>query len=272
MPRRRSGSDDDDAERRTYLAKSKETVDADLEGQIAKGRDLLAQLDVHVFLQPGRVDELGAEFRAWHNYARAYLERAFTTKEISEEFEPAVVIGFLGRRQTDLERLRDLADDLKRDINKLADIKARLALYEPVEQEQGPQTRHAAPRSDQRIHVTFAGQVGQVTFSDLVQRLNAEIAQVDRRGDANLAGALQHLADAVKSADEPQESREDVLDAIAVLAEVGSSPVEERGRFRGRVRGAIEVIKDLAAAAPTVKQAWDAWGPQIMEHLPRVGS
>jgi hypothetical protein len=55
-----------------------------------------------------------------------------------------------------------------------------------------------------------------------------------------------------------------------VLAEVGAQPVEERAKLRGRVRGAISVIANLAEIAPVVKATWDAVGPSIMEHMPKL--
>lgn len=122
------------------------------------------------------------------------------------------------------------------------------------------------------MNVTFQGQVGQVNLAELIERADAEIDQVDRRGEGALAESLQHLADAIKDASEAlTDMREDALDAVAVLAEVGAVPTAKRGKFRGRVRGAIAVITELTDAAPSVKQAWDAWGPSIMQHLPRLG-
>jgi len=50
----------------------------------------------------------------------------------------------------------------------------------------------------------------------------------------------------------------------------GAQPVEERAKLRGRVRGAISVIANLAEIAPVVKATWEAVGPSIMEHLPRL--
>src|SRR6266849_10107513 len=258
MPRRRKIDDSGDDDRPTYLAKPLVDVAAALDERIAKGRELLGQFDVHVFPQPGRVDELNSQFWAWHNYNKTYLERAFTTKELHDWYE-GVVFRVVGGHDTDLDRLRELARDLQRDISKLVDLRERLPLYESAE----PQPRHPepAPRggpAHTALTVTFQGNVGQVNLADQIERADARIAQVDQRGDAGLAKALQELTNAIKAANEAAEDeREDALDAVALLAEVGTVPAQDRGRLRGRVRGAIEVIKDLAGAAPAVKEAWD---------------
>jgi hypothetical protein len=246
-------------------------VAAALDDRIAKGRELLAQIDVHVFPQPGRFDDLNREHSAWHNYNATYLERAFTTKELRKEFEGSF-FGMIGSRQTDLDRIRDLAQDFQRDIGKLIDIQGRLPLYEPPGHQRDAVTPPAgAPASRASINVTFRGQVGQVNLADLIQRVDARIEQVDQRGEGDLATALKQLTDAIKAAGEAAaDQRDDALDAVAVLAEVGSLPPEERGKLRGRVRGAFLVIKELVQIAPSVKKAWDAWGPTITEHLPHL--
>jgi hypothetical protein len=243
-----------------------------LDDRIAKGRALLAQIDVHVFPQPGRFDHLNREHSAWHNYNATYLERAFTTKELRKEFE-GIFFGMIGGRQTDLDRLRELAQELQRDIGKLIDIQGRLPLYEPRGPQRETATAPAAPGRAAPINMTFQAPVGQVNLAELIERADASIVQVDQRGEARLAEGLQHLTDAIKAASEAAEDqREDALDAVAVLAEVGSLPPEERGKLRGRVRGAFLVIKELVQIAPTVKKAWDAWGPTITEHLPHLPS
>jgi hypothetical protein len=269
--RNRSGSVDDG--RPTYLAKPLAEVAGVLDDQIAKGRELLGQFDIHVFPQPAHLEDLSARYWSWHNYNATYLERAFTTKELHDNFE-GVFFGVGGGRETDLDRLRERAHDLQRDINHLAGLRDRLPLYEPPEQPAHtvvpaiPARRPVPP-----IHVTFQGQVGQVNLADVIKHADARIEQVDQRGEAGMAEGLKQLADAIKAAsDAAEDQREDALDAVAVLAEVGAQPVGDRGKLRGRVRGAIAVIKDLAEAAPTVKKALDAWGPTIMEHLPHLPS
>lgn len=96
----RSGSADDD--RPTYLAPgfAAAVVAAALDDRIAKGRDLLAQIDVHVYPQPGRADEVNGKYWAWFNYNATYLERAFTTKELRTEFEGVFIGGTAGARAT----------------------------------------------------------------------------------------------------------------------------------------------------------------------------
>jgi hypothetical protein len=249
-------------------------VAAALDDRIAKGHELLAQIDVHGMPEPGRADEMGREYRAWTNYNATYLERAFTSKELRKEYE-GVFIGGFGSHPSDLVRIRELARELQRDVSKLLDLRERLPLYEaPPQQGPAPIPHGAAPAPrTTSIHVTFQGQVGQVNLADLIRRVDASIEQVDQRGEGDLATALKQLTDAIKAAgDAAADQRDDALDAVAVLAEVGAEPVEERPKLRGRVRGAISVIANLAEIAPVVKAAWDAVGPSIMEHLPGLTS
>jgi len=262
----KSGSADDEGP--TYLSKPFTEVAAFLDDQIARGRELLAPINPMVYPEPGHVDGLRVQYRGWHNYTATYLERAFTTKELHDRFE-GVFFGVVGGRETDLDRLRELAQDLQRDINHLADLRQRLSLYEPPKPQNAPST--LAGRVP--INVTIQGGVGQVNFAELIERIDARIQQVDRRGEAGLADALEQLGEAIKAASEAAEDqREEALDAVAVLAEVGSLPPEERGKLKGRVRGAFFVIKELVQIAPSVKKAWDAWGPTMMEHLPHLPS
>jgi hypothetical protein len=245
-------------------------VRGELDQQVEKGRELLAQIDVHVFPQPGRVEDVSGQYWAWHNRNATYLERVFTTKELRREYE-GVFIAAIGGRETDLDRIREIAHELQRDINKLLDIRGRLDLYEPPEEQGMPQAPATAPTRPHPISVTIHGQVGQLNLAELIKRADASIEQVDRRGEKSLAEGLQHLTDAIKAAGEAAEAeREDALDAVAVLAEVGALPAEERGKMRGRVRGALSVIGEVVKLAPSIKQAWDAWGPTITEHLPRL--
>lgn len=247
-------------------------VAAALDDRIAKGRDLLAQIDVHEYPQPGRADELNGKYWAWFNYNATYLERAFTTKELRTEFE-GVFIGGIGRSESDLDRIRELAHDLQRDINKLIDIHGRLPLYEaPRHQPEAGTPGAVAPARRAPIHLTFQAPVGQVNLAEVIERADASIVQVDQRGEANLADGLRHLTNAIKAAEAADDQREDGLNAVGDLAEVGALPTEERSKFRARVRGAFLVIQELAQVAPSVKQAWDTWGPTITEHLPRLGS
>jgi hypothetical protein len=249
-------------------------VGAILEDRIAKGRELLAQIDVHVFPQPGRAEELNGKYWAWYNYNATNLERAFTSKELRQDFE-GVFIGGIGSRQSDLDRIRELARELQRDIDKLVDIQGRLPLYErPGGQQREAATPPAvAPARGAPINVTFQGPVAQVNLAELIEQVETRIEQVDQRGEAGLAEALEQLSDAIKAAtDAAEERREDGLHAVGDLATVGALPTEERGKFRARVRGAFLVIKELAEIAPSVKQALDAWGPTITQHLPHVPS
>jgi hypothetical protein len=218
------------------------------------------------------LQELKEAHRSWDSYNATYLERVFTTKELFDEYTWWPGIAF-GGPESDADRLRDVQEDLQRDLALLARLRDRLSLYEPPEPETRPGAHAPEPLVARQapIHITFQGQVGQVNLADLIQRVDARIDQVDRRGEGGLADALKQLTDAIKAVgDAAAEQRDDALDAVAVLAAVGAQPVEERAKLRGRVRGAISVIANLAEITPVVKGAWEALGPSIMEHLPRI--
>lgn len=271
MPKRsRSGSADDEGP--TYLAPelTAAVVAAALDDRIANGRELLAQIDIHVYPGPGRADEARASYRAWHNYNATYLEKAFTTRELRQEYE-GIFWAAVGGPESDLDRIRDTAHDLQRDVNKLVDIEARLPLYElQSHSSAGPNPPATTPHYPPPINVTIHN-VGQLNLADVLQHAEARIKQVDRRGDVRLAEALQKLADAINTANEAaQDQREDALDAVAVLAEVDVLPDEERGKMGRRVSRALKVIGELADTVPSVMRALDAAGPIIKDHLPHI--
>ncbi len=272
MVRRKTSSSGRSEPQNAYLTKPLADVAAALEGQIVKGGELLDQIDVHVFPGPGRADDVRGDFWAWHNYNATYLEKAFTTRDLRQEYEgPMIAVGM--GRQTDLELIREYVDQLRQDIGKLRDIKARLPLYEPPTRQPGagPSPAAVVPVNPHSINVTIHGQIGQLNLSDVIQHAEARIQQVDQRGEKSLADGLQHVTDALKVSNEaPEDQREDALDAVAVLAEVGALPPEERSKMRGRIRGALSVINEVAKLAPSFKHAWDAWGPTIIEYLPRL--
>src|SRR5216683_3407932 len=166
MPTRRRSAGSGDDDRPTYLAKPRVEVAEFLDDRIARGRDLLGQFDVMVFPQQGRVDDLSAQFSAWRNFNKTYLERAFTTKELHDWYEGAVYFAVGGSRHMDLGRLRELAQDLRRDINKLVDLRERLPLYEPSEQQSMPSgSAHRTGAAPTAVNMTFDQQQALGTIS-----------------------------------------------------------------------------------------------------------
>ncbi|HEV2415132.1 MAG TPA: hypothetical protein VGX27_10000 [Candidatus Dormibacteraeota bacterium] len=174
----------------------------------------------------------------------------------------------MGGRETDLDRIRELAYDLQRDMGKLVDIRGRLSLYEPPAPLAAEPPLKAVAPATPSINVTIH-HVGQLNLAELLQHAEARIKVVDRRGDVRLAEALQQLTDAISSAGEAaQDQREDALDAMAVLAEVGALPESERGKMGRRVRVALKTITELANTVPAVMKAIEAVSPIIRDHLP----
>jgi len=133
MARRRSSTNHgEDESRQTYLSKPLDQVSAELTDRIANGNQLKQSASPTIVIIAGEVDKLAAQIRNWGAYNRTYLERAFTTSEIADEYAGVGVplIAF-GGRVTPSERLRNLLDDLQRDIDYLIGLQDRLSLYVP---------------------------------------------------------------------------------------------------------------------------------------------
>jgi len=140
MPRRRSSTNDgEDEPRQTYLAKPLDQVSSELADRIAKGNQLKQSVSPTIVIIADELDTLAAQIRNWGAYNRTYLERAFTTSEIADDYAGvgAPLIAF-GGHVTLSERLRDLLMDLQRDIDYLVGLQDRLSLYIPPSRSMTP--------------------------------------------------------------------------------------------------------------------------------------
>jgi uncharacterized protein (TIGR02391 family) len=115
---------------RTYLAKPIAEVSADIEKQIGQGRELQLFL-VSMVLMPSQFVEFASKFRTWRDYNQTYLERAFTTDEISTGYHNTGLIGLLPYRASVALQLKQQTDSLQSNLNFLISLKERLSLYEP---------------------------------------------------------------------------------------------------------------------------------------------
>jgi uncharacterized protein (TIGR02391 family) len=84
----------------------------------------------------------------------------------------------VGGRETDLDRLRELARDLERDVNKLVDLTGRLALYERPQAEVPSATTASIPRAVGTPDASIAaGVLRNMTKDPYNQPRPSEVAQ-----------------------------------------------------------------------------------------------
>lgn len=126
MPRRpRPNSDTNE---RTYLALPLEDVTAALNDRIAKGNNLQASVPDNVILVEHQLNDFSSRVRTWSDWNVTYLERAFTTTKIMDDYSQRVPIVFIGP-ETLAERKRDIKTDLQISINFLVSLVERLPLF-----------------------------------------------------------------------------------------------------------------------------------------------
>jgi uncharacterized protein (TIGR02391 family) len=167
MPRRRSSTNyGEDESRQTYLEKPLDDVSTELADRIGKGNQLKQSVSPTIVIMAGELDKLAAQIRNWGAYNRTYLERAFTTSEIADEYTgTGVPLIAFGGRVTPNERLRALLDDLQGDIDYLVGLQDRLSLYLPP-------SRSTAPPS--ATPSTGAGRSGVVSAMRAVSAMPAQ--------------------------------------------------------------------------------------------------
>jgi hypothetical protein len=85
-------------------------------------------------------------------------------------------------------------------------------------------------------------------------------------GQEALGEAFLKLSEATLN--DPQlddSSRAQILASIEDLADAAEAPSDERKH--GRIRGAIEMIGQVAAVGTQLGEVWNQWGPLITQHL-----
>jgi hypothetical protein len=277
----------------TYLARDRAQVDTELADRVDKGKQLLgADGSGPVFYGADaevRFEVFEGDVRNWRRYNSTYLERAFTTREVAQGYGYMTLIPMmLSVGGIPQDRLAQIVKDVRNEIRFLDSLRERLPLYEqramvlertsaritwssPSPTSSGGRNPEVNP--PRVINITFQGQVGQVNLTDIVKKIENELTVIDQRGNARLAEALKMMSEALANASELDNStREDALDSVSLLAEAGHQTEEERGKLRSRVRAVIALIREAADAAPAVKEAWEAWGPTIVEHFPGLHS
>ena len=260
-----------------YLTRPRDQVDAHLEERMSIGRKLLKEAeDGQTLWDLDRANDLKAKYGNWRRYNHTYLERSFTNGKPAQGYSYLGIGGIASGYGDPAARIaKFLIEDLKDYLKWLEGLREQLPLYEPptgsavVRQSEPPQP--VSPIAEYNIKMTFEGQVGQINFAELMERIHNEVSVVDKRGEGKLASALTTLTQTIASSRQIDEDRRaEALDAVSVLAEVGAKPPEERGRFLGRVKGMVALIGEVAKVAPEVQKAWDQVGPTVTEHFPKL--
>lgn len=154
MPRRKTSRGQED-HGPTYLVKPVVEVASELDDRIKMGQELQRMLSpsgAGQLLLGGQLDEAKSKYRMWQSYNVTYLERAFSTNEIANDYSGAgmPVIGTL--YTSDVTVWRELGRDVHRDVRYLISLFERLKLYEASE------PRIQAPaQMTQRAHLLRRG-------------------------------------------------------------------------------------------------------------------
>src|SRR5258708_16987692 len=109
---------------RTKLARSRDSVAADLDVQIASGREIAARsIAAHTDLVAARADR-----SRWESYCEELLARAATTPDLAEQFRKAQLNRLQRRQAPFASQVQFFREGLELKINALQDIKERLQL------------------------------------------------------------------------------------------------------------------------------------------------
>jgi hypothetical protein len=162
---------------------------------------------------------------------------------------------------------------LRNQITCIEGILRRLEVYDlpaPTHEEPAENAESAKEKGPVPSYITyrFSGPVGQLIAGEgqTVRNINSHIAAVVGLGQENVGEALLRLSEATLA--DPQlddSSRAQILESIEDLADAAEASPNERKS--GRIRGAIEVIGQMAGVATQLGEVWNQWGPIITQHL-----
>lgn len=259
--------------RQTRLVVPIEKVRPDLEKRIKEGKEIVGRIRNY-----GDYGASGIRAEHWYWHTRGLLERWFSRNDVAEEF--------VASRGAELRSYRDISSDnswrvrliLENQITCIEGILRRLDVYDlPISGErespadvEPPKARETAPSY---ITYRFSGPVGQLIAGEgqTVRNINSHIAAVVGQGQEAVGEALVKLSEAALS--DPQlddASRAQILESIEDLADAAESAPNERKS--ARIRGAIQVIGQVASVATQLGEVWNQWGPVITQHLRLQGT
>lgn len=256
MPRKSSKRASADDERPTYLAKPIADVAAALDERISKGRELQSQLQQNVLSVPGRLQELKETHRIWDSYNATYLERAFTTKELLDEYTWWPGIAF-GGPESDADRLADLQDDLQRDLAILGRLRERLSLYEAPRDPARPADIALSPLRYRDVHIHIEGStVGQLNLGTIIGDIETHLKAVSGPSAEDMNRIIKQLVEAVLGdAKLPEDAKRETIQNIELIAAAAAEP--PANRKLGPIKAALAATGGLLAAGSSAMIIWE---------------
>lgn len=243
-----------------------ERVRADLSRRRDEGKEIENRLNY------SRADIVskGIQAEHWYWHTRGLLERWFTNDDVADEFAAARGTEIRSYRDMNYSNASDMRLAIESQITCIEGILQRLDVYELVvpddkEPAELPKEKEPAPSY---ITYRFSAPIGQLIAGEgqTVRNINSHIAAVVGLGREDIGEALLKLSEVTLA--DPQlddYSRAQVLQSIEDLADAAEAPPNERKS--GRIRGAIEMIGQVAGVATQLGEVWNQWGPIIMQHL-----
>lgn len=252
----------------TILVVPVEKVRSDLETRVHEGQEIARHIRTY-----NSYDEDGIKAEHWYWHTRGLLERWFSRTDVAQEFIASRGNDFRSYRETDYGNWQRVERVLKNQIACLEGILRRLDVYDlptpareqPLEDAEQAKAKEPAPSY---ITYRFSGPVGQLIAGQgqTVKNINSHIAAVVGMGQEALGEAFLKLSEVTLN--DPQlddSSRAQILASIEDLADAAEASPDERKH--GRIRGAIEMIGQVAGVATELGEVWNQWGPVITQHL-----
>lgn len=121
--------------------------------------------------------------------------------------------------------------------------------------------RIQGPQGATRVTVNISGGVvAALNAGTIVGNLNASVTSLQEAGQAEVARALQHLAEEIARTDELGDRRTALLELVDALGEVAADPIRRRRTIAGSLLASLQQALGNAANLATV---WATWGPVL---------
>lgn len=200
-----------------------------------------------------RVPELGTAepLAKWRDKVQATLDAHFATLHSS-------MARLLGNEDQLRKFVLDGAESLAR-FSKIKAIVVREAELIAAEVSLG---MHEHPEKRPGIAVRIDTLVGPVNLGTIMGDMNTAIASLVQRADGErLAQGLKELAEAVGTAQELGEQRDEILEGLAVISQEATKPPEER---KSRlVKFLLERWKPILMSTAALAEIWTAVEPLL---------
>jgi len=252
----------------TTLVVPMEKVQPDLEKRVKEGKEIIDRIRSY-----SDYEKNGIRAEHWYWHTGGLLERWFSRYDVAEEFMASKGTEFRSYREISSNNYWRVREVLENQVTCLEGILHRLDVYnlpvpDPKKSPEDIEPSKAKEAAPSYITYRFSGPVGQLIAGEgqTVKNINSHIAAVVGQGQEAVGEALLKLSE-VALADQQLDdsSRAQILESIEDLADAAEAPPNERKS--GRIRGAIEVIGQMAGVATQLGEVWNQWGPVIMQHL-----